>query len=105
MVYLKYNNLDLVDAEIIKNTDWDRFWIYMFSSNNLFLFATINSQKLYQILSQSNNRYISNSDSYFTNRFPPNRCLPKNLINFFNEFNNFLSQQKKGTEDIIKELE
>ena len=42
MVYLKYNNMGVVDAEIIKNTGSDRFWICMLSSNNLFLFATIN---------------------------------------------------------------
>ena len=51
---LKYNNLNVVDAEIIKTTGSDRFWICMFSFNNLLPFATINNHKLYKTLSQSN---------------------------------------------------
>ena len=64
MVHLKCNNVDVVDAEIIKNTGSDRFWICMFSSNNLFPFATLNDHKLYQTLSQSNNHYSDSSNSY-----------------------------------------
>ena len=64
MVHLKCNNLNVVDAEIIKNTGSDRFWICMFCSNNLFPFATLNDHKLYQTLSQSNNHYSDSSNSY-----------------------------------------
>ena len=42
MVHLKCNNLNAVDAEIIKNTDSDRFWTCMICSNNLFPFTTMN---------------------------------------------------------------
>ena len=100
MVHLKCNNVNVVDAEIIKNTGSDRFWICMFSSNNLFPFATLNDHKLSQSLSQSNNHYTGSSNSYSTNT-----CLtlkpPKNLNNLFNEFNNLSSQQNKITENII----
>ena len=64
MVHLKCNNLNVADAEIIKNTGSDRFWICMFCSNNLFPFATLNDHKLYQTLSQSNNHYSDSSNSY-----------------------------------------
>ena len=64
MFHLKCNNLNVVDAEIIKNTGSDRFWICMFCSNNLFPFATLNDHKLYQTLSQSNNHYSDSSNSY-----------------------------------------
>ena len=57
MVHLKCNNLNVVDADIIKNTGSDRFWICMLCSNNLFPLATINDHKPYQTLSQSNNHY------------------------------------------------
>ena len=57
MVHLKCNNLNAVDAEIIKTTGSDRFWICMLCSNILFPFATLNDLKLYQTLSQSNNHY------------------------------------------------
>ena len=67
VVHLKCNNLDIVDAEIIKNTVSDRLWICMFCSNNLFYFATLNDHKLYQTLSQSNNHYSGSSNSYSTN--------------------------------------
>ena len=50
MVHLNCNNLNVVDAEIIKNTGSDRFWICMLSSNNLFPFATLHDHKLYQTL-------------------------------------------------------
>ena len=49
---LKYNNLNVADAEIIKTTGSDRFWICMFSFNNLFPFATINNHKLYNFKSK-----------------------------------------------------
>ena len=101
VVHLKCNNFKVVDAEIIKNTGSDRFWICMFCSNNLFPFATLNDHKLYQTLSQSNNHYSGSSNSYSTNT-----CWslkpPKNLSNLFNEFNNFSSQQNKNTGNIIK---
>ena len=64
MFHLKCNNLNVVDAEIIKNTGSDRFWICMFCSNNLFPFATLNDHNLYQTLSQSNNHYSDSSNSY-----------------------------------------
>ena len=64
MFHLKCNNLNVVDAEIIKNTGTGRFWICMFCSNNLFPFATLNDHKLYQTLSQSNNHYSDSSNSY-----------------------------------------
>ena len=101
MVHLKCNNLNVVDAEIIKNTGSDRFWICMFCSNNLFPFATLNDHKLYQTLSQSNNHYSGSSNSYSTNTCSTLKP-PKNLSNLFNEFNNFSSQQNKNTENIIK---
>ena len=100
MFHLKCNNLNVVDAEIIKNTGSDRFWICMFCSNNLFPFATLNDHKLYQILSQSNNHYSGSCNSYSTNTCSTLKP-PKNLSNLFNEFNNFSSQQNKNTENII----
>ena len=69
MVYLKYYNLNIVDAEIAKSTGSDRFWICMFCSNNLFPFAPINDHKLYHTLSQNNNPYSGSSGSYSTNTF------------------------------------
>ena len=45
MVHLKCNDLNIIDAEIIKNTGSDKFWICMFCSYNLFLFTTINDHK------------------------------------------------------------
>ena len=100
MVHLKCNNVNVVDAEIIKNTGSDRFWICMFCSNNLFPFATLNDHKLYQTLSQSNNHYTGSSNSYSTNTCSALKP-PKNLSNLFNEFNNLSSQQNKITENII----
>ena len=100
MVHLKCNNLNVVDAEIIKTTGSDRFWICMFCSNNLFPFATLNGRKLYQTLSQSTNHYSGSSNSYSTNTCSTLKP-PKNLSNLFNEFNNFSSQQRKNTENII----
>ena len=99
MVYLKCNNLDVFDTEIMKNTGSDRFWICMFCSNNLFPFATLNDHKLYQTLSQSNNHYSGSSNSYSTNTCSTLKP-PKNLSNLFNEFNNF-SQRNKSTQNII----
>ena len=93
-------NLNVVYAEIRKNTGSDRFWICMFCSNNLFPFATLNDHKLYQTLSQSNNHYSGSSNSYSTNTCSTLKP-PKNLSNLFNEFNNFSSQQIKNTENII----
>ena len=63
MVHLKCNYLNVVDAEIIKNTGSDRFWICMFCSNNLFPFATLND---HQTLSESNNHYSGSSNSYIS---------------------------------------
>ena len=94
MVHLKCNNLNVVDAEIIKNNDSDRFWIYMLCSNKLFPFATLNDYKLYQTLSQSNNKYSGSSNSYSTNTCSTLKS-PKNLSNLFNEFNDFSYQQNK----------
>ena len=34
MIHLKCSSLNIVDAEIIKNTDSDRFWLGMLCSNN-----------------------------------------------------------------------
>ena len=53
MVHLKCNNLNFVDAEIIKNTGSDIFWVCMYCSNNLFPFATINNHKLHQIYARA----------------------------------------------------
>ena len=100
MVPLKCNNLNVVDAEIIKNTGLDKFWICMFCSNNLLPFATLNGRKLYQTLRQSTNNYSGSSNSYSTNTCSTLK-LPKNLSNFFNEVNNFSSQQNKKTENNI----
>ena len=100
MVHLKCNNLNVVDAEIIKNNGSDRSWICMFCSNNLFPFATINDHMLYQTLSQRTNHYSSSSGSYSTNTCSTVK-LPKNLSNLYSEFNNFSSQQNKEAENII----
>ena len=94
MVHLKCNDLNVDDAEIIKNTGSDRFWICMFCSINLFPFATINDHKLYQTLSQSNKHYCGSSGSYSTNACSTFKS-PKKLSNFFNEFNSFFSQKNK----------
>ena len=98
--HLKCNSLNVADAEIIKNTGSDRFWICIFCFNNLFSFTTLNDHKLYQTLSQSNNHYSGSSNSYFTNTCSTLKP-PKDLGNFFNEFNNSSSQQNKCTENII----
>ena len=100
MGYLIRNNLNFVDAEIMKNTSSDRFWICMFCSNNLFSFATMNDHELYQTLRQSNNHYSGSSGSYSTNTCSTLKP-PKSLSNLFNELNNFSSQQNKDTENII----
>ena len=100
MVQLKSNNLNVVDAEIIKNTGSDRFRICMFCSNNFFPFDPLNDHKLYQTLIQSNNHYSGSSNSYSTNTCSTLKP-PKNLSNLFNEFNNFSSQQNKNPENII----
>ena len=92
--------INVVDAEVIKNTGSDKIWICMLFSNNLFLFSTINDHKLYQTLTQSNNHYSDSSDSYSTNTCSTLK-LPKNLSNPFNEFNNFPSQQNKDTNNVI----
>ena len=65
MVHLKCNKLNAFDTYIIKDTD--RYWIWMFCSNNLFIFVTKNDHKLYQALSQGNNHYSGSSGSYSTN--------------------------------------
>ena len=101
MVHLKCNNVNVVDAEIIKNTGSDRFWICMFCSNNLFPFATLNDHKLYQTLSQSNNHYSGSSNSYSTNICSTLKPT-KDLSNLFNAFKNFSSRRNKNTENIIK---
>ena len=98
MVNSKCNNLNVVDTEIIRNTGSYRFWICMFCSHNLFAFAAIIDQKLYQTLRESNNYYSDSSGSFSPkcSKLKP----PKNLSNLFNEFNNFSSQQNKDTENI-----
>ena len=101
MVHLKYNNLNLVDAENIKNNDSDRFWICMFCSNNLFPFATLNDHKLFQTLSQNNNHYSGSSNSHSINTSSTLKSL-KNLSIIFNEFNDFSYQQNKNTENNCK---
>ena len=70
----------------------------MFCSHNLFAFAAIIDQKLYQTLRESNNYYSDSSGSFSPkcSKLKP----PKNLSNLFNEFNNFSSQQNKDTENI-----
>ena len=100
MVHLKCNNSNVFDADIIKNTGSDRFWIYMFCSNNSFPFATKNDHKLYQTLSQSNNHYSGSSNSYSTKTCSSLKPL-NNLSNILNRFNNFSSQQNKDFENII----
>ena len=47
--HLKCNDLNFVNAEIVKNTSSDGFSIYMFCSNNSFHFATINDRKLHHV--------------------------------------------------------
>ena len=84
MVHLKCSNLDVVDAEIIKNTGSDIFLICMFCSNNLCPFDTLSDHKLYQTLSQSNNHYSGSSNSYSTNTCSTLNPS-KNLSNFLNE--------------------
>ena len=91
MVHLKCNNLNVADAEIMKNTGSDGFWICMFCSSNLFPFATLDHHKLHQTLSQSSKHYSGSSNSYSTNACSTLKP-PKNLSNLFNEFNNFSSQ-------------
>ena len=74
-------------AKIVKSNCSDKFWICIFCSNNLFPFATINDDKLYQTLSQSNNHYSDSSGSYSTKTCPTLKP-PKNLSTLFNKFNN-----------------
>ena len=100
MVYLKCNNLNVFDTEIMKNTGSDIFWICMFCSNNLFPFATMDDHKLYKTLSQSNNHHSDSSGSYSTNTCSTIK-RPNNLSNLFNEFNGFSFQQNKDTENTI----
>ena len=58
--------MNVVDAEIIKNTGSDRFWICMYCSNNLCPIADMTDYKLYQNLSQSNSHYTDSCDIYST---------------------------------------
>ena len=96
MIYLKCNNLNVVDAEYWLRQILDVHVLF----HNLFTFATMNHHKLYQTLSQNHNHHSSNSASYSANACST-RKLPKNLSDLFNEFNNFFSQQNKYTENII----
>ena len=100
MVYWKFNNLNVVDAVIIKNTSSVRFWKCLLFYNNLFLFTTINEHKPYQNSCQSNTHYSGSSGSYSTNTCSTLKP-PKNLSKLFNEFNTFSSEQNKDTENII----
>ena len=97
MVHLKCNHLNVVNAEIKLNTGSDRFWICVYCSKNVFPFAATNDHRLYKTLSQSNNHYRDNPDSYSTKTF--SALKPKNLSNLFNDFNNFSSQQNKDTQN------
>ena len=92
MVHLECNSLNFVDAEIIKNTDSDRFWVSIYCSNNLFHFTTITNHKVNQTLSQSSNHYSASSDNNSTETCSTLET-PKNLSNLLNEFNNFSSQK------------
>ena len=80
MVHLKLNNVYVVEGKIIKNTGLDGFWVCMYCSNNLFPYATINHNKLYQTLSQSNNHYSDNAGRYST-KTCSTRKTSKNLSN------------------------
>ena len=101
MVRLNCNKLNFFDhKQIIKNTGFDRFWISMYCSNKLFVFATVSNHKLHETLNQSNYHYSDSSGSTFTKTCSTLKT-PKNLSNLFNEFTKFSSQQIKNTENII----
>ena len=51
-----------------------------------------------KLLGQSNNHYSDSSSSNYYTKTCSALKPSKNLINFFNEFNNFFSQQNKYNE-------
>ena len=85
MFVMPYNGSEIIknDAEIIKNTGSNRFWIYIFCPNNLFPFAIMDDHRLYQTLTRSNNLY-SGSSGVYSNNTCSTLKLPKNLSNLFN---------------------
>ena len=57
MVHLKCNNLNAVDAEVMRNSGSNRFWICMCCFNILLLFAPVYDHKLYQTLNNNINNF------------------------------------------------
>ena len=92
-VHLKYNYLNYADSQYIKFSN--KTWHCYSFSKDLFPFTTINSFKLYSLLSA---RFYCNSDSNES-------CLtlkpPKNLSHLFNEFNFFSSDMNSTPENVI----
>ena len=90
-VNLKFNYLNYVDSQNIKFSNETRHCYNC--SKDLFPFATINSFKLYSLL----------SDRFYCNSGSNESCLtlkpPKNLSHLFNEFNSFSSDVNNTPEN------
>ena len=52
-ILLKCHNSNVVDAEFMKNTGSDKYWIFIYYSNCIFPFTTINNYQLNKTVNQS----------------------------------------------------
>ena len=96
-IYLKCNNLSLVDGQLIKKSNSS--WFRLNCSNNIVHFTNIANKKLKSVFSNEEYHvlyYIDNTTK---------TCLAwkpqKNLTNLFNEFNNLSCDQNNYSENII----
>ena len=96
-IYLKCNNLSLVDGQLIKKSNSS--WFCLNYSNNIVNFTNTTNKKLQSVFSNEEYHvlyYIDNTTK---------TCLAwkpqKNLTNLFNEFNNLSCDQNNYSENII----
>ena len=97
-IHLKYDNLNFVDLQLIKN--WNSSWFCLQCSNNIFPFANIINKKPQSVF--SNGEYHVDDD-YIDNSTNTRLVLKpqENLTNLFNGFNNLSSDQSNNSEYII----
>ena len=96
-IYLKCNNLNFVDDQLIKNSNSS--WFCLHCSNNIFLFTKITNKKLQSVFSNEEyhvDNYVDNSTNTVLVLKPQ-----ENLNSLFNGFNNLSSDQKNNSENII----
>ena len=95
--HLKFNNLNFVDGQVIKNAN--KIWFCLQCSENLFPFPNINNNKLSLTANSNHKQFSYDSDLNLTNTsFVLNP--PENLTNLFNQFNEFSSDQKQNSDNI-----